>query len=100
MTTTTFKVKVILEKDSAGFHAYSPSLIGLHVWGETISEAKDLARNAANAYIAALIKNGDEIPIGMEIQNKGRAIRPFHSIMISIIGIFKVKKEDYVLTTI
>ena len=97
MTTTAFKVKVIIEKDSEGFHAYSPSLIGLHVWGETISEAKDLARNAANAYIGALIKNGDEIPIGMEMQNKSRFLRPFHSIIISI---FRVKKEDYVLTTI
>ena len=68
--TATFRVKVIIEKDSEGFHAYSPSLIGLHVWGETIPGAKDLARDAVNAYIAALRKNGDEIPIGMEIKSK------------------------------
>lgn len=63
-----FKIQVVIEPDRVGFHAYCPALKGLHTSGNTEKEALKNAKDAAIAYLKSLIKHGDPIPIGVEIQ--------------------------------
>ena len=64
-----FKVPIIIEPDSVGFHAYSPALKGLHMGGDTEEEALKNARDAAIAYLESLIAHGDPIPLDiMELE--------------------------------
>ena len=65
-----FKLKVIVEPDEEGFHAYCPALKGLHVSGDTEREAVENARDATIAYLQSLIKHGEPIPIGIMIQGE------------------------------
>jgi len=60
-----FRVEVLVEPDSVGFHAYCPALKGLHTCGDTEQEALQNAKDAAIAYLRASIKCGDPIPIGI-----------------------------------
>ncbi|MBM3189677.1 MAG: type II toxin-antitoxin system HicB family antitoxin [Chloroflexi bacterium] len=59
-----YELSVIIEPDGDGFHAYSPSLPGLHTCGETEEETLENVRNAALAYLESMIKHGDPLPIG------------------------------------
>lgn len=59
-----FELDIIIEPDGDGFHAYSPSLPGLHTCGQTEEEAIENAKNAALAYIESMIKHGEPLPIG------------------------------------
>ena len=61
-----FKVRVIIEHDGDGFHAYCPALKGLHTCGDTPEEVLSNAKDAAIAYLRSLIKHGDPIPIGIK----------------------------------
>ncbi len=54
-----FRVQVIVEPDDKGFHAYCPTLKGLHTSGDTRDEAVHNARDAIEAYLKSLIKHGD-----------------------------------------
>lgn len=63
-----FKVQVIIEPDQTGFHVYCPALKGLHTCGDTEKQALKNAKDAVTAYLKSLIKHGDPIPIGVEIQ--------------------------------
>lgn len=63
-----FRVQVIIEPDGAGFHVYCPALKGLHTCGDTEKEALENAKDAIIAYLKSLMKHGDPIPIGVEIQ--------------------------------
>jgi len=56
------RVRVVVEPDGEGFHAYCPALKGLHAPGATEAEALANAGDAALAYIESLIKHGDPIP--------------------------------------
>jgi predicted RNase H-like HicB family nuclease len=58
-----FWVRIIVEKDKPGFHAYAPSLKGLHMGGDSEKEARENAREAAALYLKSLLKHGDPIPI-------------------------------------
>jgi predicted RNase H-like HicB family nuclease len=58
-----FTVLINVDEDTPGFHAYAPSLKGLHMGGDTEKEARDNAREAAVLYIKSLLKHGDPIPI-------------------------------------
>lgn len=60
-----FRVEVVVEPDSIGFHAYCPALKGLHTCGDTEEQALQNAKDAAIAYLRASIKHGDPIPIGI-----------------------------------
>jgi predicted RNase H-like HicB family nuclease len=66
-----FLVRVIVEKDEGGYHGYCPDLKGLHVFGKTSEEAKANAKHAAIAYIGTLIKHGDPIPVGFNVEGAG-----------------------------
>ena len=65
MPEVTFEVSTKIERDGDGFYAYVPALKGLHTCGDTIEEAIENARDAAEAYIRSLIKHGDPIPLGI-----------------------------------
>ncbi|MDP2916453.1 MAG: type II toxin-antitoxin system HicB family antitoxin [Dehalococcoidia bacterium] len=70
-----FKVPIIIEPDSVGFHAYSPALKGLHMGGDTEEEALKNARDAAIAYLESMISHGDPIPLDiMELKGAKTAL--------------------------
>ena len=58
-----FCVLIVVDKDSPGFHAYAPSLKGLHMGGDTEKEARANAKQAAALYLKSLLKHGDPLPI-------------------------------------
>jgi predicted RNase H-like HicB family nuclease len=59
----TFRVRVVLEPDGDGFHAYCPALRGCHTWGATRDEALANIREAAAAYLESMLAHGDPIPV-------------------------------------
>lgn len=59
---STFAIKVVIEKDGEGYHAYCPSLKGLHVGGQTKSEAIKNVNDAVVLYVESMLKNGEDIP--------------------------------------
>ena len=63
----TVRVTVFIEKDEDVFYAYSPTMPGLHVEGETEAEVKKNVKDAAVAYLHSLIKHNDPLPIGATI---------------------------------
>ena len=65
-----FRVDVVVEPDSVGFHAYCPALKSLHTCGDTEQEALQNAKDAAIAYLRASIKYGDPIPVGILIHEE------------------------------
>jgi antitoxin HicB len=64
-STIEFKIDIVVEPDDVGFHAYCPSLKGLHAAGDTEDEALQNAKEAAIAYLESLIKHNDPIPISV-----------------------------------
>jgi len=58
------KFTVIIEEDGESFHAFCPSLPGLHVDGSTEKEALENAVMAARIYVDSLVRHGDPLPIG------------------------------------
>lgn len=68
--TIEFRIEVVVESDADGFHAYCPSLKGLHVGGDTKEEALQNARDAAIAYLHSLIKHGDPVPLSVVVREK------------------------------
>jgi len=65
-----FRVRIIVEKDDPGYHAYAPSLPGLHMPGDTQQEALDNAKEAAALMLKCMIEDGDPIPIDIIIPEK------------------------------
>jgi predicted RNase H-like HicB family nuclease len=64
-----FKVLINVDEDIPGFHAYAPSLKGLHMGGDTEIEARNNAKEAAVLYLKSLLKHGDPIPIDIMQQD-------------------------------
>ncbi|MCX5906438.1 MAG: type II toxin-antitoxin system HicB family antitoxin [Deltaproteobacteria bacterium] len=58
-----FQVDICVEDDDDRFHAYCPSLEGIHVDGETREEAIENAKTAIGLYIKSLIQHNDPIPL-------------------------------------
>jgi predicted RNase H-like HicB family nuclease len=50
-----------IEPDEGGFHAFVPSLKGLHTAGETKDEAFKNLKDGIRAYVQSMVKHG-EIP--------------------------------------
>ena len=48
------KVSIVIEKDEAGYFAYSPELKGCHSQGSTFEEANDNIKEAIELYIETL----------------------------------------------
>jgi predicted RNase H-like HicB family nuclease len=55
---------VVIERDGDSFHAFCPGLKGLHVDGKDEHEALKNATEAADCYVASLVRHGDPLPIG------------------------------------
>jgi predicted RNase H-like HicB family nuclease len=69
-----FRIRVIVEPDEVGFHAYCPALEGLHTYGDTKQEALQNAKDAAIAYLESSIKHHDPIPVGIVMQKDAKGI--------------------------
>jgi predicted RNase H-like HicB family nuclease len=63
ITKLKFWVRIVVEKDNPGYHAFAPSLKGLHMGGDTQEEARSNAREAAGLFLKSMIEDGDPIPI-------------------------------------
>lgn len=63
MTKKEYSYTVFFEPSSEGGYIVTvPALPGLITEGDTIEEAREMARDAIQAYLASLIKDGEEIP--------------------------------------
>jgi predicted RNase H-like HicB family nuclease len=51
-----------VEEDGEGYHAFCPTLPGCHTYGTTIEEAKKNIKEAIEAYLESLRKDGEPIP--------------------------------------
>lgn len=60
-----FKVDVCIEEDGNEYHAYCPTLKGVHIDGKTKEEALENIKIAIALYLRSLIKHDDPIPIRM-----------------------------------
>ena len=58
-----FKIGIVVEPDGDEFHAYCPSLKGLHVSGATQQDALQNVIETAQAWLESLIECGDPIPV-------------------------------------
>ena len=58
-----FRVRITVDKDTPGYHAYASSIKGLHMGGDTEKEARENAKEAAALYLKSLLKHGDPLPI-------------------------------------
>ena len=78
-----YTYRIIIEPDEGKtFHAYVPALPGCHTWGESFEEARENIRDAINAYIRSLAKDGENIPLdrGVEIVETISASQPRKSL--------------------
>ena len=65
-----FRVDIVIESDGHEFHAFCPTLKGLHTSGKNEGEALENAKNAAIAYVESLIKHGEPIPLSCIVREK------------------------------
>lgn len=59
------QVRVIVERDADGFHAYVPDLKGVHAPGDTEAEAIAAVREGVSLYMQSLMKHSQSIPVGI-----------------------------------
>ncbi|SRR6266851_865768 len=64
----TLKIFYIVEPDEGKFHAFAPGLRGLHVDGNTKDEAERHLIAGIKVYIDSLVKQGDPLPVGPDLQ--------------------------------
>lgn len=62
--TLRLSVQFVVEPDGEGFHAFSPTLPGLHADGATQAEASQNFVQEIPAYLQSLAKHGDPLPVG------------------------------------
>jgi predicted RNase H-like HicB family nuclease len=67
-----FKVPIVVERDTVGFHAYSPALRGLHMDGDTEEEALNNAKLTAVDFLKIMIEEGIPIPVSAVISGRSR----------------------------
>ena len=59
----TYNYTIIFElEDEGGYHVFCPTLPGCHSYGATVEEAKKNIKEAIEAYIESLKKDGESIP--------------------------------------
>lgn len=59
------QIRVVVEPDDGGFHAYCPDLKGLHACGDTHEEVRQNVDEAIQLYFESLIKHEHPIPVGV-----------------------------------
>ena len=63
------RLAIQIEPDEGRYHAYCLALKGLHVDGDTEEEALRNAVDGAAAYLIALIKRGEPLPVGCDFDH-------------------------------
>ena len=64
METRHYNYTVILEpEEGGGYHAFCPSLKGLHTYGDTLEHAIANAREAVEVYLESLKAHGEPLPV-------------------------------------
>ena len=56
------RIRVLVEPDGEEFHAYAPTLPGLHASGQTEEEAVENAAELVTVYLGSMLKHGDPLP--------------------------------------
>jgi len=60
----TYNYTIIFEsEDKGGYHVFCPTLQGCHSYGKTIEAARKNMKEAIEAYIESMKKDGEPIPI-------------------------------------
>lgn len=54
---------VLLYPDEGNYHVEVPALDGVVTWGHTVDEALAMARDAIALHLAALVEDGEEVPM-------------------------------------
>lgn len=57
-----FTFRVIIQKDTSGFHGFVPSLPGCHTYGENIEEVRKNIKEAVKGWIEATKEQGWKVP--------------------------------------
>ena len=57
-----YTFRTLIERDTAGYHGYVPSLPGCHTRGKTIEETKRNLKDAITGYLEVAFRYGDPIP--------------------------------------
>ncbi|MCK9194331.1 MAG: type II toxin-antitoxin system HicB family antitoxin [Nevskia sp.] len=63
------QIRVVVEPDEDGFHAYCPDLKGLHACGKTETDVKSNVDSAIQAYFESLLKHHHPIPVGVLVSD-------------------------------
>lgn len=81
-----FMVSVYIEKEDAGrgYHAWCPAYPGIHIDGRTIKQTLERVLAAVVVYIVSLVKHGDPIPGGVEIEHIDNARIYTREVSISV----------------
>jgi len=69
LQTIEYSYTVLFEPaEEGGFVAHCPALPGVHTQGETLEEARAMARDAIQGYLESLTKDGQPIPNDVKLQ--------------------------------
>ena len=64
MDTTEYRYTVVFEPaEEGGYVVTVPALPGLATEGNSLAEARDMAKDAVRGYLESLRKHGEEIPL-------------------------------------
>ena len=74
-----FRVPIIVEPDTVGFHAYSPALKGLHMGGDTEQEALENALKTAKDFLEIMIQDGLPIPLSILSWDEAKRLPGTHN---------------------
>lgn len=74
---TRISLTIWVEPDDDGYHAFCPTLKGLHVDGATESEAVQNAVSAARIYLSSMVKRGEALPVGCDVQTTRPSVVDF-----------------------
>lgn len=67
------QVRVVVERDGDGFHAYVPDLKGVHAAGDSESEALVAVREGVSLYMQSLLKHNHSIPVGVVLMDRSHS---------------------------
>ncbi|MBC7263722.1 MAG: type II toxin-antitoxin system HicB family antitoxin [Chloroflexi bacterium] len=74
------RYKILLRKEpEGGYTAIVPSLPGCVTYGDTVEEAKEMAKQAIELYIESLKEHGEEIPTEEETLEYTLTVEPYRS---------------------
>lgn len=64
------QVRVVIERDGEGYHAYVPDLKGVHAAGDTEAEAMTAVREGVSLYMQSLMRHSQSIPVGIVVLDR------------------------------